>query len=344
MRSTLLFILLSSGCIGHAQYNGPESCEYDAVADRWLISNTGDNTIKQRSSGGTVTPFVSTPAAPYGLEIQGDTLFACEGGTIKGYLLSNASLVFDLDLGATFLNGITTDGHFIYTTDFNVHRIYKVDVAAQTFTTLVSNTTDTPNGIKYDPSLAKLWVAFWGSNAKVKSYDKSSGAQLSTFSTSVTNIDGITLDCLGRILISSWSPDRITRYENTFTLPAVDLGVAGLNNPADIGYDHIHNRIGIPNAGSSTVQLFEQLDCTTAVIEQPGYTTISAVPNPTDGLLHIDLKTSAQQPFMVLDARGLLVASGTLSPSGMLDISSLAPGMYLIDLARLKKYVRVVKR
>ena len=40
---------------------------------------------------------------------------------------------------------------------------------------------------------------------------------------------------------------------------------------------------------------------------------------------------------------GLLVASGTLHPGGLLDVSKLATGTYLFDFSRLKRYVRVVK-
>src|SRR5262245_58624544 len=72
-----------------AQYAGPESVEYDAANDRYLVSNTDDGTVKQRDQAGTVTPFATVSPAPYGLEIMGDTVFACSGGSVKGYLLSD---------------------------------------------------------------------------------------------------------------------------------------------------------------------------------------------------------------------------------------------------------------
>src|SRR5436190_420804 len=96
MRAPLLFPLLLTCCTGNAQYSGPESVEYDAVGDRYFVSNTGSSLIKVRSQAGVVTDFVSVSPAPYGLEIKGDTLFACSGGSVKGYLLSNATQVFNL--------------------------------------------------------------------------------------------------------------------------------------------------------------------------------------------------------------------------------------------------------
>ena len=101
MRPSILLPLLLVCCTGNAQYNGPESVEYDAVGDRYFVSNTGSSLIKVRSQAGVVTDFVAVSPAPYGLEIKGDTLFACSGGSVKGYLLSNASPVFNLNLGGS---------------------------------------------------------------------------------------------------------------------------------------------------------------------------------------------------------------------------------------------------
>ncbi|HMC96352.1 MAG TPA: SMP-30/gluconolactonase/LRE family protein, partial [Flavobacteriales bacterium] len=238
MRAPLLFPLLLTCCTGNAQYSGPESVEYDAVGDRYFVSNTGSSLIKVRSQAGVVTDFVSVSPAPYGLEIKGDTLFACSGGSVKGYLLSNATQVFNLNVGGTFLNGITTDGTHLYTTDFNAFKIYKVDPNAGTFTTLVASTGGTPNGIVWDAAGDRLVTVFWGSNAPIKAYDRNTGASTTLVAgTGVTNIDGVTIDCLGNFYAASWSPNRITRFEPTFTQAGVDVGVPGLSHPADMDFD-----------------------------------------------------------------------------------------------------------
>lgn len=345
MRHYLYPSLLLIGCAGNAQINGPESVEYDPVGDRYFISCTGNSTIQQRDLDGSVSVFVQGISdAPYGIELKGDTLFACVGGHVKGYLTSDGTEVFDIDLSGNFLNGLTTDGHFLYATDFNDYTILKVDPETGTFNTLVPSVAQKPNGIVYDPVLDRLWVAFWGSNARIRSYDRNTGAELSSFTTSLGNIDGITLDCAGNILVASWSPARISRFEPTFTQPVETLVSTGLSSPADIDMDVVHGVVCVPNAGSNTVVFPEVTGCANGLVEEAGYTTINAFPNPSDGLVRVDLPISAPQPFMVLNEAGLLIASGTLSPGGMLDISSLASGTYLFDFARLKRYVRVVKR
>src|SRR5262245_62143067 len=207
--TTLFTAVIAGSCL--AQYDGPESVEYDAAGDRYLVSNTGDGTIKQRDQAGTVTPFASVSPSPYGLEIQGDTVYACSGGSVKGYLLSDGSLVFNLNLGGTFLNGIASDGHYLYVTDFSDQKIFRVEPSTTSFTTWIASTAGTPNGIVYDPGMDRLAVAFWGTNAAVKTYDRATAAPGASMNTGLTNIDGITIDCLGRFLLASWSPDKITR-------------------------------------------------------------------------------------------------------------------------------------
>ncbi len=344
MRATIYASLFLVSCSGTAQYSGPESVEYDPVGDRYFVSCNDDNSIKQRAQDGTVSAFVNNAGgSPYGIELKGDTLFANVGGVIRGFLTSDGSEVFELDLGGSFLNGLTTDGHFLYAADFSEQKVFKVDPDAGTFSTLVANTVQTPNGCVYDPALGKLWVAFWGSNARIKSYDVNTGAELSTFTTALGNIDGITLDCDGRILVSSWTPNRISRFENTFAAPAETLIGTGLSSPADIDYDVVHSRVCIPNGGTNTVIVPQVEGCSTVIREEASYQTINAVPNPTDGLVRIDLDFIEPQPFMVLSEAGLLVASGTLKPRALLDVSTLAAGIYVIDFGKLKRYVRLVK-
>ncbi len=339
--AALLFVPLSI----QAQYNGPESVEHDAAGQRYFVSNTGSNSINQRSYDGAVTPFTTNlPAAPYGLELMGDTLYACMGGSIRGYSTVDATEVFNLSLGASFLNGITTDGEFLYTTDFGAKKIFKVNVSQLTYTTLVSNTINTPNGIVWDTTMERLWVAGWGNSAKIKSYDRNSGAELSTFTTSLGNIDGITLDCQGRIIVASWSPAKLTRFENTFTDAPFTLLSTGLSNPADLDYDSVNDRVCVPNSGNNTVIFAEVMDCTATVPEQSGYAAFTIWPNPSTGLLKMDLYLTEAEPFLIYSIRGNLVASGTLSPNSLLDVSDLAPGTYLVEVPALRRSARFIRQ
>lgn len=326
-----------------AQYNGPESVEYDPVGDRYFVSNTSSGVIKQRDQAGTVTDFASVSPAPYGLEIMGDVLYACSGGTIKGYSLADGTLVYTRNLNGSFLNGLATDGSYLYVTDFSAARIYKVDPIGDSHSTLVSNTSGTPNGIVWRPGTDELLVAFWGGSAAVKSFDRNTGLLGATQATTLTNIDGITIDCLDRVLIASWTPDRISAFTWGEPTPVfTDLMVPGLNNPADIDFDFTNNRVCIPNAGNNTVTLFDA-NCTSGLVTAATPATLQAVPNPTTGLVRIEPALTRAEPYILLDARGLLVGGGTLRSGALLDIGSLSEGLYTIELTRTGQRLRVVK-
>jgi len=325
----LSFFFLSS----HAQsITSPESVEYDALFDRYLISNSGGNSIVAMDQAGTVTAFASgIPSGPYGLEILDSVLYACAGNSVRGYHLATGVQVFNLNVNASFLNGITTDGTFIYVTDFSGTKIIKVDVDATTFSVLVANTNGTPNGIVYDPDQGggMLWTAFWGSNAPVKGYmlDGSAGPVVPT---TLSNIDGITRDCFGDLYLASWSPDAITRLViGPNTLTNMGWSVA---NPADIDFDAVNSRICIPNTGSSTVTLEDLNVCATAVEERAYGSTFSVYPNPTTDNLFVIGATELNTTYRIFDSAMRLVQSGPLRGKSVIGVGKLLPGVHLLML------------
>lgn len=335
--SALLFALATM-----AQYNGPESVEYDPVYDRYLVSNTGNNSVKQRDLLGTVTNFLSSlPDAPYGLEIQGDTLFACMGSGVRGYLLASGQEVFNVDLGASFPNGITSDGQNLYVTDFGAGVIFKVNVAAATYTTWLI-TGGQPNGIVYDAMEDRLLVVFWGANAAIKAYDRTTAQLEASLNTGLSNIDGVAVDCLGLVYVASWTPDQVTLIDQNLAA-VTGPWITGLNNPADIDFDAVHGRLCIPNSGNNTVTISALQECSVGIPADKEFSTLTAVPNPTSGHVRLELDLQKSEPFLVYDARMTVIASGTMTPNGVIDLSGLPAGSYIIELVQLRKKVRVVK-
>lgn len=330
-----------------AQYSGPESVEYDPVGDRNFVSNTQSRIIKVVDAAGTVSDFTAVLAnAPYGLEIMGDVLYACAGTGVRGFSLVTGQQVYSRDLGATFPNGITTDGQFLYITDFSSspRRVLKVDPIGNTHSTLVANTGGQPNGIVWDPVGERLIVVFWGGSAPIRAYDRNTGAETVLVANSgVGNIDGVTFDCDGNFLIASWSPARITRFPSTFDQAGVNMNVPGLNNPADIDFDPINQRLCIPNSGNNTVSLFDYACITSGIAEEVGMGTLRAYPNPTGNRIRLEPAFETVQPYILLDVRGLLIGGGTLQPGAELDLSGLPTGTYVIQLTSVDQQLRLVK-
>ncbi len=341
MKSFLFAMTCAAVIPVQAQYNNPESVEYDASQDRYLVSNSNGGTIVQRDQQGVVTPFASVPGGgPHGIEILGNTVYACNGGSVKGFDLASGTMVFDLNLGGTFLNGITTNDTDLFVTDFSASRIYKIDVANTTFSTLVANTAGTPNGIVYDALQDLLWVVFWGSNAAIKQVDPHTGAINTFTTTSLSNIDGVTLDCFNNLYVASWTPDAITMFPAGSTV-GTNMGWS-VNNPADIDYDAVNHRICIPNTGTNSVSLELVANCATALPEGEVAMTSTVHPNPAMEVLHIRSAMKDVQDYSIIDAIGSVKRKGTWREGEVIDIHELASGAYILAIG--KERIRFQKR
>ena len=231
----LLVCILQCSVIFSQSLNGPESIEWDATNTRWLIGNKGNGTILARSENGTLSNFVTgIPSGPYGIEILGDVLYSCEGGFIRGYNLTSGANIFTLNLNATFLNGLTSDGNNnLYATDFSAKKIFKIDVNAVSFTTLASGLAKTPNGIFYDGENNRCVYVTWGSNAPIMAIDLTTNVTSTILTTTLSNCDGITRDSCGNYYVSSWGNNKLNKFDASLTgthtvLPTV------LSSPADI--------------------------------------------------------------------------------------------------------------
>jgi hypothetical protein len=268
MKKALLILFLGISAISSAQVlNGPESIEWDEANSRWLIGNKGNGTILARSEAGTLSNFVTgIPSGPYGIEILGNVLYACEGGFIRGYDLASGSNVFTLNLNGTFLNGLTSDGFGnLYATDFSAKKIFKVDVNAVTFSTLASGLAKTPNGIIYDGENDRCLYVTWGTNAPINAINLTTNAISTVLATTLSNCDGITRDSCGNYYVSSWGNNKLNKFDKSLTGTFTALS-GTLSSPADIDtkFGTITDVIGNTN-GNNTLT-FTSIDLPIAEI------------------------------------------------------------------------------
>jgi hypothetical protein len=71
---------------------------------------------------------------------------------------------------------------------------------------------------------------------------------------------------------------------------------------------------------------------------------VKVYPNPVSDLVKIDVHLTEPVPYLFLNAAGLLTGGGTLPVSGLLDLSPLSPGSYIVDIPGLRKRARVIKQ
>jgi len=349
MKIIVIQLLVLITLAGNAQsYSGPESAEYDAANSRWLIANTTSHEVIARSSTGTLSVFVGgLGSGPHGIEIVGDTLFCCSGASIKGYLLSNAAQVFNLNLGATFLNGLTHDnsGNLI-TTDFTAKKIFKVNIVAQTFTTIATTLVQSPNGIVFDAANNRCVFVNWGGSAPIKAIDMTTYAVTTLLTTAFSNCDGISRDGQGRYYVSNWGGQSIVRYDSAFAF-APSTVVTGLSNPADIYYNTLDDTLAIPNAGNNTVT-FVGFGVSTGLNESTLENKYSIYPNPAGNQIRIQNPELKIKEISVYDVRGQRVYDSDFSKSDFvitLDIAELKSGIYFVRIKDVKeeRILKIVK-
>lgn len=253
--------------------SSPESVEYDAVRDRYLVSNRGNGEILAQSAGGTLSNFTTDPISPAGIEILGNTLFVADGARVRGYDLDSAQVVMTQDIaGASFLNGITSNGiDTLWVTDFSVRRLHQINVAnlaAPVLSTPLTSTPNQPNGVIWDARNSRLLVLSWGTNAAIYQYSFSNANYSVLLATTSGNFDGIAFDCDGNLYFSSWTPSariKFAAYPLSPSSTISDFVSTGLANPADITYNRLSHQIAVPNAGNSTLTQHAVASCSGVV-------------------------------------------------------------------------------
>ncbi|MGZ2371840.1 SMP-30/gluconolactonase/LRE family protein [Ancylomarina sp. YFZ004] len=252
----ILSMLLLLCSISMAQsYNNPESIVYDQVADKYFISNKSGNTIVQLNSDNKLTNFViSDLNAPKGLLIVGDTLISVNNTSVQGFLLSDASRVFNVSIkGAVFMNDVTSDNKGnLYVSDTSTGVIYQISLKTGEYSSLVSNLKN-PNGLLFDCERNAVLICNWGQNAKIQSFNLTDSTLSDLVTTELSNLDGLAFDYAGNIYVSSWGSHAVYRFDSSFKNPPVLIS-EGHNGPADIFIIKDKKRLCIPNFNSNTIQ------------------------------------------------------------------------------------------
>lgn len=249
--------MLLAGFSRAQSFSSPESVDFDAVRGRWIVAQNGSGEIHVYQPQTNTLSVLATGIAsgPHGIECVGDTVFCCDGSRIRGYNLVTGTQVFNLNLGATFLNGLTYDGNGrLYATDFSGKKIYRVQIATATGTA-IANTAYQPNGIYFDGSQNRCVFVNWGTNARIQAIDLTTNAITDLYVSTFSNIDGITRDAAGRWYITTWGGNALRRFDPDFSAAPVSV-LTGLSNPADIATNAAGDSIGIPNSGSANNVVF----------------------------------------------------------------------------------------
>jgi len=350
---TLLFACWALQNISAQSFSSPESVDYDAVRYRWIVGQNGSGQIHSYDPQNGLTGLVSSiSSGPHGIECVGDTVFCCDGSFIRGYSLIDGTPVFNLNLGASFLNGLTWDGgNYLYTTDFSGKKIYRVDIANATFG-LLATTVKTPNGIIYDGANNRCVFVCWGSNAAVQSISLADSSVTTLKNTSLGNFDGITRDLAGNWYVTAWTPGSLQLFDSAFTAAPVQV-MSSLSSPADIDINAAGDSIGIPNSGAANNVVFytipgeQDTTDTSSQLGAPVYgdKMLALYPNPSADRITIVLQKPLTGIIRLRDGEGkILVEQKITGPVLFLDRGNLAAGIYFMEMLVTERPEPLIRR
>lgn len=330
-----LFLALPFSVVFGQSFSGPESVEVDYANNRYLVSNRGSvKSIQAVVPGQAPTLFTSNVTSPAGLEILGSKLWVCDGGRVKSFDLATGNLVNNINVGGTFLNGITSDGAtYLFVSDFSAKKIYRINTLTETFNELVSNTVSTPNGLWYDGANNRILFVNWGSSAAIKAISMADSTVSTLTTTSLGNCDGIAADGNGNFFVSAWNSQSIHKFDAAFGAPVAV--VSSLANPADICYNVNNDTLAVPNSQNNTVTFHYLGTQNNSVEELDNEFETIAYPNPASTDFTISSKANKKiDSIEIYDMNGRQ-ADATIKFNDNLiavSVSNLTAGTYFYHI------------
>jgi len=303
----LTFLSLTSVIFAQS-LSGPESVEFDQLNNRYLVSNKGTvKSIQSLVPGQSPVLFTSNVTNPAGLEIVGNKLWVCDATRIKSFDLTTGLLVNNINVGGTFLNGITSDGsQYLFVSDFSAKKIYRINILTEAFNVMVTNTVSSPNGMWYDGANNRLVFVNWGGSAAIKAVSLADSSLSTITTTSLSNCDGIGRDGSGNYYVSAWGQQSIYKFDNVFGTPT--QVVTGLSNPADIFYNTLNDTLAVPNTQNNTVT-FHYMGSSANLSSIDKLGSIILFPNPIqqDEVLSFQLSSAAHVSLKICTIDGRII-------------------------------------
>lgn len=239
---TLFFILGSK-----PRLNRPESITYDALSDRFLISNLGSAKILAMDDEGKLSHVIKKGLRhPRGIKMRGQELLVADDDKLHfidpqlGFI--SKSITID---GAQMLNDVEVDElGAIYITDTKAECLWKLESKEAKAQKFSSKLMKQPNGIYFDRPRRQMFIVSMGDKQPILAFH-TKNQEFSIFKDTIySELDGIQADELGRIFFSSWKEQAIymiPQEQNRFI-----IFEQGLKSPADMYWHEPTNELLIP--------------------------------------------------------------------------------------------------
>lgn len=244
----------------------PESVEYYAAEDVYLVANINGNPFDKDDNGfiSKVSPdgkvldlkWIDGASkkvelhAPKGMEILGNRLLVADIDRVRVFELPSGKQLKDIVIpGSTFLNGVSkADDDSIYVTDSGLapgftgsgtDAIYQVNLSGKVTPIVKGTQLGKPNGVAAHRD--GIITGTFGSGKLI--FMNKKGQPNASMTLPGGRLDGLLSLEDGSIITSSWETNSLYRVGPTMTVTTV---AEGLDSPADLGLDTKRNRVLVP--------------------------------------------------------------------------------------------------
>ncbi|MDD4310444.1 MAG: SMP-30/gluconolactonase/LRE family protein [Candidatus Cloacimonetes bacterium] len=233
---------------------GPESIAFDSVGKRFLISNVKGGSITSMTLAGKHEKFLSSGMqSPRGIVIKDGNLFIADDTNIKIVDIESAKLSDTIPIpDAKLLNDLVFDKTGkLFITDTKASCLFMLNVSTKKAEKIISPLLKAPNGIVYDMPRDQMFIVGQTKQSSILSLSLIDNSVRVFMDTMYSDLDGIAIDDLGRIYISSWAEKmifEIPQEQNRFIAKYKNMAGA-----ADIYYYLPNNELIVPLLTSNKI-------------------------------------------------------------------------------------------
>ncbi|MFC2170703.1 T9SS type A sorting domain-containing protein [Calditrichota bacterium] len=241
-----------------AQFNQPESVIWDASNERYIVSNMGNGRLLEMDEEGETDAWVTAGLnRPRGMTILDGILYVTDFTFVRGYNLNVGNQVFNVMIdSAIAMNDLENDGTYLYASDSNRNKIFKIDVEEESYEEYVTTGLNVPNGLLYDQNLNRILICSYRVNSPIQAVSLNTGTLSTVVNTTLDELDGLAVDGRGRIYVSSWSTGSVYRFDRFFRDDPEEVST-GHRGPADIFVNTESNFLVVPNYQSNSVSFVD---------------------------------------------------------------------------------------
>lgn len=244
----------------------PASIVYNESNSTYYIANAGCGEILGLDEKGIYTVFAKGLSAEIqDMEILDDKLYICDGAMILAYHIQDGSLLFKKNINAKSLQGLTSQGDYLFATDPISKKIYRISATTGASTVFIQNTQYTPTSIHYDLSSHSLLYLTDDNPSKMMRVDMITKELSLIQNFTDSKMSSLCKNNIEQYALASKTDGNIYIYSTDFSTPLDTLSFPDL---AAVCYNEKQNILAVVTESSPLIKFVAAEDIKASALHQ----------------------------------------------------------------------------